>query len=118
MTRPFSFRSRARSGRTRKVTSAPDSTSRPPKYPPVPPAPRIRMRMLASRSGQLVPQNVPQHRQDQERVPKQGAAGEGLVLDLGEDVEPLGGSRQGFRNQLAGDAGDRDPHAGIAVRVI
>src|SRR5215467_10893954 len=35
----------ARAGRTRNVTSRPASSSRPPKYPPVAPAPTTRKRM-------------------------------------------------------------------------
>src|SRR5690242_7471414 len=44
-TRPFRASCSARRGRTRKVTSAPASASRPPKYPPTPPAPRTRILM-------------------------------------------------------------------------
>src|SRR5581483_9628916 len=48
MTKPALRSSSWRRSRTRNVTSAPASTSRPPKYPPIPPAPRIRMRMRPS----------------------------------------------------------------------
>src|SRR6266403_1545630 len=43
MTRPASASSLARLGRTRKVTSRPASSSLPPKYPPIAPAPTTRM---------------------------------------------------------------------------
>ena len=50
ITRPFSASCRARRSRTRNVTSAPDSTSRPPKYPPTPPAPMTRTFTMHSAS--------------------------------------------------------------------
>src|SRR5690242_20216460 len=43
MTRPFLASTSRRPGRTRNVTSAPLCCSRPPIYPPIAPAPRIKV---------------------------------------------------------------------------
>src|ERR1700691_3749306 len=48
MTRPVSASWAARFDRTRKVTSRPASSSRPPKYPPMAPAPITRIFMAIS----------------------------------------------------------------------
>src|SRR6478735_7817128 len=48
MASPVAASFSARAGRTRKVTSRPASRSRPPKYPPVAPAPTTRKRMGTS----------------------------------------------------------------------
>ena len=48
MASPVAASRSARAGRTRNVTSRPASSSRPPKYPPVAPAPTTRKRMNGS----------------------------------------------------------------------
>src|ERR1700693_896078 len=62
-TRPCSARRFCRCGRTRKLTSAPASARRPPKYPPIAPAPSTRIRIAASASeGQLAREKGAQNR--------------------------------------------------------
>src|SRR6185312_13049157 len=50
---PASASRSARAGRTRNVTSRPASSSRPPKYPPVAPAPTTRKRMAQAPFGEV-----------------------------------------------------------------